>query len=347
MYLTSEDLHLFFSELEGLIRAGIPLGPDLELDSAHDSRRIREVWSRITPRLERGEKLSEILQTEVPQIGDSTLTLIRAGEQSGGLLTALEVVAESHHRRLSLERCLRLSTFYPMLIILFQLGVLLFYGRFITPVIQHAIAQSGGGRGGQLPHLFWILNLSLWAVSPEGLIVIGVITALAIWFMTHGIWRMRGLHRRIFTAVPLFGPMMQLDNLSRWTHTLGHLLKRRVTMETALALAETSLEFNHLRVESAKIRTLISEGNPLSVALLSTHLLPKHTAGALMQSEKEGRLDEGLIRLSDHLSERLDFQISKVEAWLEPILIIFVGMLVIWQVIALFLPLFGVPRFII
>jgi type IV pilus assembly protein PilC len=353
--LSSEELLQFFTELQGLVRAGVTLGPELDLRAGSDSRRVRRLWSEILPALERGTPFSEALRGRVPQISESTLALIRAGEESGDLLGALEVVAQGHRRRVRLDRTLHLVMIYPLVVIIFLLAILIFFGLHIIPVVEELAAHGHGAgytgrwwapwsgpqsRVPESPMLSGgIYGLCRAMATPAGLGMTLIFAATLVWLALGGLWLRPWIQRRLLAWTPVVGHLMNLGALSRWAHTAGHLLRRRVGIDTALALAESTLELPRLQRESTAVRAQVESGVSLSMALMSRRLMPRPAAGLLSQGEQRGDLDVSLVRLADHMEERLDYHIRKFEAWLEPVLILFVGAVVITVVVNLYVPL--------
>ncbi len=175
--------------------------------------------------------------------------------------------------------------------------------------------------------------------TPVGLGVTLVFAATLVWLALGGLWLRPWIQRRILAWIPVVGHLMNLGALARWAHTAGHLLRRRVGIDTALALAESTLELPRLQRESTAVRAQVENGVPLSMALMGHRLMPRPAAGLLAQGEQRGDLDVSLVRLADHLEERLDDHIRKFEAWLEPVLILFVGAVVVVVVVNLYLSL--------
>jgi type II secretory pathway component PulF len=337
--LSNEELGRFFTELQGLVRAGVPLGQDLDLKASGDTRCVRQLWDRLQPALERGQRLSEALRGLSPEISESTLALLRAGEESGDLLGALEVVAQGHRRRLGLERCLRLAMIYPVIVILFMLGVMVFFGAMVIPEYRElGRGVPAFGRASQAP-ASWALLLCLWMAQPLGLAITGALALLFVWAAWSNVWLRPWVEQRFFAWVPILGRLMDLGAITRWAHTVGHLLERRVGLDTALALGEGGLGISRLTRESKSVREQVNQGVALSTALLNGQLVPRSAAGLLLNGEQRGDLHESLIRLSDHWSERLDYQVRKFEQWIEPAMILFAGLLVLWLALSLYIPI--------
>jgi type II secretory pathway component PulF len=354
--LSSEQLLQFFTELQGLVRAGVHLGPELDLHAGSDCRKVRLLWDRIVPALEQGKPLSEALRDQSPQIRGATLALIRAGEESGDLLGTLEVVAQAHRRRLRLERTLRLAAVYPVVILLFMMGIMLIFGHFIVPSLDNAYRMAGapiygglqaGGDNQESP-VFSSLMFSLcrWMASTPGRVSTALVALLLVWVATGGLWLRPAMQRHLFAWMPVIGNLVNLGALTRWCHTTGHLLQRRISLPSALALAELSLDLPRLQRESVAVRAQVDQGIALSMALMGRRLVPAAAAGLIAQGEQTGKADGTLLRLADHFEERLDYQIQRFEAWFEPALILFTALVVVAVVFNLYLPFMGLPRFL-
>ncbi|MBN1477400.1 type II secretion system F family protein [Candidatus Sumerlaeota bacterium] len=346
MKLTSEQLHQFFSELQGLVRAGAPLGTEMEIEALSDHGAIQRLWVQVHQALERGQTLSQALANRSPQISATTIALIQAGEESGDLLGALEVVAQGHRRRLGVERVTRLALVYPMVVLAFLVGVLVFFGLFVYPPFESLLPQRdvfspSPGLPGIVGMTFFAARFSIWLATPWGLACAALWILLCLWVISGGLWLHPTMQRRVFPWTPFIGQMVNLSALTRWTHTLGHLLQRRVGVDTALILAEQTLDLRRLTAVSREVRERVGRGVALSSALLQCGLLPRAAAGLIVHAEERGDVDMTLLRLSDHFQSRLEYQIRKFEAWFEPTLILFTGLIVFGAVIMLYLPVFG------
>lgn len=345
MNLSSEQLSDFFVELQGLVRAGVPLGHDLSLSARHDSRRVQALWRQVEEGLQRGEALSAALRGRLPQIGEATLALIRAGEECGNLQAALEAVAQAHRRRIGLERCLRTALAYPLLVLTFLAGLLTFFGLVVLPDLQQ-LAEVAGSVGGQpvdrtvTEHLMHVTeSVCLWMASPPGFTVTALLFGLLWLWLLGDVHVLPPIQRRFFAWLPVIGHLVNLAALTRWTHVAGHLLQRRVTLPAAISVAGGSLDLPRLEQRSAAIREQIELGQPLSAAILSTGLLPPAAAGILLHAEARGDVPEALIRLAGHLQDRLDREIERFQTWFEPVAIFLAGTVVFAAVFALYVPL--------
>jgi type II secretory pathway component PulF len=344
--LTSEQLHQFFSELQGLVRAGAPLGEEIGLEALSDHGAVQSLWQQVQRALARGETLSKALANRSPQISATTIALIQAGEESGDLLGALEVVAQGHRRRLGVERVTRLALVYPMVVMAFLVGVLIFFGLFVYPPFealtpQRDVFNPSPGLPPMVGMTLWAARFSVWLVTPWGLALAALWLLICVRVISGGLWLHPTMHRRVFARMPFLSHMVNLSALTRWTHTVGHLLQRRVGVETALILAEQTLDLRRLTEISREVREQVGRGIALSTALLQCGLLPRAAAGLIVHAEERGDVDQTLLRLSDHFQSRLEYQIRKFEAWFEPVLILFTGLIVFGAVIMLYLPVFG------
>jgi type II secretory pathway component PulF len=365
VYLTSEDLWEFYSELARWVRT-----PGEQVGAVGSNRRLTRLWRDLEPALARGERLSEALAGVSPQIGAGALALIRAGEESDALAETLDLLARNAQRRVGLERCFHLALIYPVLVVAILILVLIALGSSVMPLYRDwhvRMVDIMAQLGAELPYPYlWALRhppsgaavgLSLALATPLGVAAALGLGLGTIWLGIHTLRRRPALRQRILRAVPGLNGLAVLGAASRWCDTLGHLLGRRVDLPTALTLAEPTLDHRLLEARAAEVRRRVEKGERISIALLAQRVLPLTAVGLLLAAEEQGHLARTLRRLGEHFAERLEVRLRVFESWLEPALILVAGVLVggvclflylriTTEMFGAYLSMFTIPRLI-
>jgi type II secretory pathway component PulF len=359
--LTDEDLGSLYRELGNTVCSGIPLTDFENPWQSHGPKRLARLWQRVVEEIRHGVPLSSALGEKSPRIDGTALALIRAGEQSGDTEEILSLLSHRHSNRAEVKRCFQVALAYPTLIISL-LTLLVFVPRYGLLASTAWFIEIYEQLGAELPsptlaviqfsrRLHYMFErLSVLLGNPLALAAaLLLIAALALELR----WRSR-IVRRIRTTIlcnlPVLGSMIVTASLSNWCHTVGFLLRRRVSISLAMEIAEGTLDHPELIRASREVRRQVGNGQPLSTSAMATNLLPARSVPLVERAEKRAHLDNTLLRLGDRQRDELNRQVRSFREWLEPVLIMTVGVVVLFTAItffwALMLPLFAIPRVI-
>lgn len=325
-------------QLATLLRAGLPLDQALYgLCGGDEKSSMTVIIGALREHILSGHELADGLAT-FPDVFSSTfVAMVRAGESSGTLELIMERLAAHLERQVELQRKLRAALAYPVLMLVVGTAVVIFLLYFVIPQVSQIFADMGK----ELPTpTRLLLGLSDFLRSSWWLILLCVLLVSA------GLWRagrtergrcclQRGLlHMPLLSGI--YAPLL-LGNMSR---TLGMLLKNGVSLLKSLVIVKSISDDVILRNSIERMIDGVQAGHELSGFMDNTLIYPHIARQMVTAGEKSGRLEDMLLWIADDCDSRVSTRLHMMTALLEPIMILVLGSIVGFVVIAIMLPIF-------
>ena len=269
--------------------------------------------------------------------------MIDAGEQSGKLVEVLERLADYTENRQALRQSVTLAFIYPVLVTVVAISVVAMLLVYVVPQVTRVFANTGQ----TLPLVTRILIGISDAARASGLIWL-LIAAVALVALVAALRNpaIRYRWHRIMLRLPVVGRIVRGINAARFADTLGILTASGIPLLPALQSAVPVV--NNLPMRGAVEEALkqVREGGSLSRALAKTKLFPPLVVHLIASGETSGRLDAMLARAAEAQSRELQNWVRALTALLEPVLILVMGAIVLFIVIAILLPIFEMNQLI-
>ena len=320
------------------LHAGLPLDEAPGSICAHDDMsRMQGMVARLRERIMAGGDLADGL-AEFPHVFSSTfVTMVRAGEASGTLELVIERFAEHIEQQVALVRKVQATLAYPVLMLFVGLGVVIFLLTFVIPKVTQIFSDMGRA----LP----VPTQILLAVS-DGIRAWWWVLALALAFALIACWRMgktpkgrRRAHRLLLRFPGISGVYRPLI-VGHMARTLGMLLKNGVTLLKALHIVR-SVADNTLMVEAVQdMIDGVQAGRDLSEFMGNPLVFPPLARQMVAAGERSGQLGEMLLWVANDCENRVASRLQIVTSLMEPVMILVLGGLVGFVVIAIILPIF-------
>ncbi len=334
-----KDLSVFSRQLSVLIDAELPLIQSLNIlaeqtKNKYFQRVIRSVRSDV----EAGSTLNQAMRKFPKAFDDLYCNLVASGEQSGSLDIMLRRLAEYIEKIVRLRAKVKQAMIYPSAIITFAILVAIFLLWRVIPVFASIFTELGAS----LPFLTaTIIALSHFVQRYILLIILGLIGVVVLFRYYRRTPSGRWAIDRIILKMPVFGPLMRKVAVSRFTRTLSTLVSGGVPMLESLQI--TSATSGNVIIEKAVLdaRRSVAEGKSLNESLQMTGQFPFMLTQMVSVGEATGTLDEMLTKLADFFDEEVDAAVAALLSILEPMLIIFVGIMVGTLIISMYLPIFS------
>jgi general secretion pathway protein F len=342
--ISGNDLALLTRQFATLVRAGLTLEECLNaLIEQSESARTRHVLAGVRGRMLEGQSLARSMAAFPQAFPDIYRVMIDAGEQSGRLIEVLERLADYTETRQALRQKVLLAFIYPALVTLVAItvvGLLLVYvvpqvtrvftntGQELPMVTRALITMSDAARASGL---FWLIGLL-------GLTVGGVIALRnpAVRFRWH----------RQLLRLPVVGRLIRGINAARFADTLGILTASGIPLLPALQSAVPVVNNLPMRAAVEDALKQVREGGSLSRSLGKAKLFPPLVVHLIASGEASGRLDAMLQRAAEAQARELENWVKALTALLEPVLILVMGAIVLFIVIAILLPIFEMNQLI-
>ncbi len=325
--------------LAAVLDAGAPLDAALRTVSAREPRiELRDGLRALRRAVERGSDLAPAFQDALPGLQPAHTALLEAGTWTGDLPGALRSVAEELERRDTMRRQLRRAMAYPAVVAGTALAVLSLLLLGVVPRFEAIFAQSGQ----PLPAA---TRLIIAASDAFALVAPLLVGAAAVAAATLGpllrrrpAWRLRAT--AALTRLPGIGPSLREAALSRWCETLSRLLGAGVSLLDALPRAAEAARGAALGPALERLERRVSAGEPLAAATRTGLPEAPDAAHLIAVGESAGRLEEMLAEAASLYRQRLETRLERLSAFLEPALIVVLGILTAGVVGALYLPVF-------
>ena len=339
-----QETTVFTRQLATLLAAGLPLMEALSATIDHvDDPLLKKAITRIREDVREGKSLADAMKVHPRVFSGLYTNMIQAGEASGALDVVLERLADFQESQVRLRNKLWAAMTYPIMMLFIGAGVLIFLFSFVIPQVTKVFEDTGQAL--PLPTLILIsisdfFRLYWWTV-------VGGIFAVSF-AITKYVKTPQGKARydRLILRVPMFGKIIKLIAISRFTRTLSTLLASGVPLITSMDIVQAVVNNSVLSkvLEDAKER--VREGDALSEPLRRSGMFPSMVIQMITVGEKSGELEEMLSKVSEVFDNEVDTTVAGLTALLEPVMILVMGVIVLFVVLSILLPIFEMSQIV-
>jgi len=338
--VNAKELAIFTRQFSVMIDAGLPLVQCLEiLASQQENKFFQKVLTGTRGQVEGGATLSAAMRTS-PKVFDALyVNMVEAGETGGILDTILQRLSTYIEKNVKLQRAVKSALVYPV-------GVLTVAGGVITLLLWKVVpifATLFAGLGVDLPlPTRIVIAMSNFIGSIFGFLILvalgGAIFGIKVWYGTS---QGRFVLDSIILKLPVLGLLMRKIAVARFTRTLGTLISSGVPILEGLDI--TARTAGNAVVERAlqKVRRSLEEGKSLTEPLKDSEVFPGMVTQMIAVGEQTGAMDAMLQKIADFYEEEVDAAVKDLLTALEPVMIVFLGLVVGGVVISMYLPLFS------
>jgi type IV pilus assembly protein PilC len=332
-------LTIFTRQLATLIDVGMPLMRGLRiLQEQTDNRALKRVIVDLAAAIESGNSLSEALAAHPKVFSPLYVSMIKAGEMGGVLEVVLRRQAEFMEKTLKIRNRVKAAMVYPVAVMAAAAGILTLLMVFIIPRFQEVFDGLLGGRP-MPPFTALVLNVS--GLFRHHYLTVGL-TGIALGLALRILVRTR-LGRPLFDrcklALPVVGRVVRKVALARFARTLGTLLGSGVPVLPALSIVRETAGNVVMGGVISRIHESVKEGGTIAAPLQESRIFPAMVAGMVDVGEQTGALPDMLMKIADASDEEVDNAVNALTSLLEPVMIIFLAVVVGSIVIAMFLPI--------
>jgi type IV pilus assembly protein PilC len=335
------DVVLFTRQLATMIEAGISLVQALtalyEQCDPKRQRNLRTIISDVTTRVQGGENFHESLAKH-PRIFDRLfVSMVKAGEHGGLLAEILDRLAGFLEASARLRKKVKSAMTYPVIVLCIALGITTFLIVRVVPIFAEIFKDFGA----KLPApTQFLIDLSEFVRGNWYFLVLGIVGMV---FGSRAFLRSKKgkiLTDRWKLKLPVFGPLVHKICMSRFSRTFAQLIRAGVPILEVLEIVGGSAG-NHVIESSIKsVSEDVEKGDNLSVALSKKKIFPPMLLRMVAAGEATGKIDTMLEKMADFWDEEVEAMLDALTSLIEPMLIVFLGVIVGGIVIAMFLPIF-------
>jgi type IV pilus assembly protein PilC len=339
-----KDLPAFSRQMSAMLAAGMPIVAALEtLEEQAANPNFKMVLGEVKKSIEGGASFSESL-AQMPDVFDVLyVNMVRAGEQSGQFAETMKRIGGLLEANAKLRRKVKSAMTYPVVVLTMALVIASGMILFIVPVFASMYKDFGS----QLPGpTQFLVDLSNGAKKYSVVIVPGLMAAAWIfkkWRRTEaGAWTMD----RFALKAPVFGGLVQKVAIARFSRTLAQLVQSGVPILNALEIVAKAAGNRVIEGAIMEARRSVEHGDTLSVGLANKDCIPTVVVRMMAAGEKTGKVDEMLSSVADTFDDEVETMLASLTSLLEPLLMVFLGVVIGGIVICMFLPIFKMSEVI-
>jgi type IV pilus assembly protein PilC len=340
--IPEKELMVFTRQLATLLDAGLPLVRGLiMLEEQQEEGLMKDVLGEVRDAIQSGETLSDALNHH-PQIFDHLyVQMVKAGELGGVLDIVLNRMAEFAEKAQKLKGKVKSAMMYPGIVMFIAITIVIGLLIFIVPKFQKIFADMLGGR--PLPFLTQMIVDGSNGLVDHWLIIVGCCAAL--YFLVITLLKkpkVRALVDKGMYWMPVFGKLVRMGAIAQFCRTLGTLMLSGVPILQALNNAKETSSNKVISSAAVLIHTNVKGGESIKLAMAASRAFPMMVVGMVQVGEETGALPKMLLKISELYEEEVDTVVAGLTSLLEPIMIVFLALVIGTVVVALFLPLISI-----
>jgi type IV pilus assembly protein PilC len=331
-------LTTFTRQLATLVDAGLPLLRGLRvLEKQERNANLKKILGELSLSIEGGSTFSEGLAQHPKVFNRLFVNMVKAGELGGVLEVVLKRLAEFSEKAQKIKGKVKAALFYPIAVLIVATGIMILLMVFVVPKFKEVFA----GMNMTLPWFTtFVLGISE-IIKDHILETFGVLIVLVIIFLL--IINKTKIGRLVWDKfklkMPALGPVISKVAISRFTRTLGTLVSSGVPILQALTIVKETAGNVVISNAIVKVHESVKEGETITAPLEASGVFPPMVVSMVDVGEQTGAMPEMLLKIADNYDEEVDNAVSAMTSLLEPIMIVFLAVIVGSIVIAMFLPL--------
>ena len=333
---------IFTRQLATLIDSGLPLlrGLNVLAKQERDSV-LRKTINNLADAVQSGGTFSESLAQHPLIFNNLYVNMVKAGEVGGVLELVLTRLAEFQEKAAKIKNKVIAAMVYPIIVMTMAIAIMAFLIVFIVPKFEQIFHDMLGDR--PLPAITtFVIDISK-AIQNHWLVIIAGIVALAAGYkFANRTSRGKSAIDRVKLRMPLFGDVIRKTAISRFSRTLGTLVTSGVPILQALNITRDTAGNMTIARAISQVHESVKEGESIVQPLEASGAFPPMVISMIDVGEETGQLPEMLLKIADVYDDEVDNSVAAMTAALEPIMIVFLALVVGTIVIALFMPLISI-----
>jgi len=336
--VSDKEMAIFTRQFSTMIDAGLPLVQCLNiLAEQSDSKTLRSVTSQVARNVEGGSTLADALRRHPRTFDDLFTNLVEVGEAGGILDVVLQRLSAYIEKAAALKRKVKAAMVYPSAIIGVAIMVVIFMLTFVIPTFAQMFKDLGADLPLPTKVVLWLSTFVRTYILLIIAAMVGCVLALRSYYRTEG---GRATIDALMLKLPIFGTLIRKVAVARFTRTLGTLVQSGVPILDGLRITARTAGNKVVEKAVLQCRAAVTEGKTLAEPLRVSGVFPPMVTQMISVGEQTGALDAMLSKIADFYDDEVDTAVSTLTSLLEPIMIVFLGVVVGGLVVAMYLPIF-------
>ncbi len=334
-----KDVALFTRQMATMMKAGVPLLQSFDIvGKGHSNPAVARLLMDLKTEVETGSSLATAFR-KYPLLFDQLFcNLVAAGEQAGILESLLDRLAVYKEKTLAIKSKIKAALFYPVAIIVVAFVITAVIMIFVIPAFKQVFTSFGADL--PTPTLI-VMAISDWFVQFWYIIFSaiggGVYGFLESWKRSQAVQMFMD---KLMLKAPVFGHLVRISTIARWTRTLATMFAAGVPLVEALDSVGGASGNWVYQNATKQIQNEVSTGTSLTVAMQNSNLFPNMVIQMVSIGEESGALDSMLSKVADFFEQEVDDAVEALSSLMEPIIMVVLGTLIGGMVIAMYLPIF-------
>jgi type IV pilus assembly protein PilC len=337
--VTTKQTVVMTRQMATLIDAGLPLLRSLNiLVQQLKPSKLRDILKEISSDIQSGSTFSEALAKHPKAFDRLYVNMVRAGEVGGMLEVVLNRLADYMERREALKRKVKGALFYPVFVIVLATGIVLFLLMYVVPTFAEIFTEMDV----ELPWMTrFLMNAGDFLLFEYWKLMLGFSSTVITIKLLRKIKLVNSLTDRVVLKLPLVGDLIVKVAVARFSRTLGTLITSGVPILQSLKITKETLGNEVIENAVQKVHDSIKDGDTIAAPLEETKVFPPMVVNMIDVGEETGALDAMLIKIADIYDAEVEAAVEAMLRLMEPALIVFLGGIIGFIVISLYLPLFA------
>lgn len=338
--LSRKEKLLFTKYFGVLLKSGVAIDEALKILMTRSKGSVKKVLNVLYSTVRDGETLASGFQKFPWIFGTVYINLIRAGEESGTLIKSLDQLLLQMKKDTELRKKIQGAMLYPAMILIAAVGISVGITIFVVPNVVGIFHSLDA----ELPLATRILLWVSETIQDHGLLVLlTIVLLIIIFFLAKKIPFVKPITHFLLLKTPVLGDVVQKVNLARITRLLGTLIRSGIVIDQAIPITNEIVKNVRYKKMLNEVKMKVSEGVGFAEALSPyTHLVPAIPMQVVNVGEQTGALDEMLIYLADFYDDEVSDVMRTLTTLIEPILMIFIGLLVGGIALAILTPIYSI-----
>ena len=334
----TKELAFNCRQLSAMLTSGLTLVKAIDiLTKEQENEKARAIWQDVYENVQKGESFSSTLEMHAGSFPDFLISMVGAGESSGSLDIVMTRMSDHYAKENKLKNTIKSAMIYPIILLVLCVAVVILLFTFIMPTFIDMFDDKS-----QMPFLTKVLSAISDFLKKKWYILVGIIvlgTAAFIYAMKIPKFRLK--FDRMLVKGPGFGPLITKIYTGRFSRTLSSLYSSGLPMVECLERASRILGNSYVDQKFEEVIDEVKQGEPLSAAITRTEIFEPMFCSVIYVGEEAGALDSILEKSSDYYEEESDAAVQRLVDMIQPILIIFMGVIIGLVVMGIYPALYG------
>lgn len=334
----TKELSFCCRQLSAMLTSGLTLVKAIDImTKEQENEKARAIWQDIYENVQKGESFSSTLEMHAGSFPDFLISMVSAGEASGSLDVIMTRMSENYAKENKLKNTIKGAMIYPIILAVLCVVIVLFLFIFIMPTFidmyedpstMPALTKVMAAISDFLQHQWYIL----------------LIAAVAIFFGIRYALKVPSFRFKVDRLIikgPGFGPLVTKVYTGRFSRTLSNLYSSGIPMVDCLKRASAVLGNSYIDQKFEEVIDEVKQGETLSSAITRTEVFESMFCSVIYVGEESGALDSILEKTSDYYEEESDSAVQRLVSMVEPVLLIFMGLVIGMVVVGIYPALYG------